>query len=505
MGWLRKVGKKIGKGIKKAFMKFGKFMGKIGIVGQIAMMFILPGIGAALFKGVTGAFGAIVGTTGAQAATAASAAVTAGTATAAQTALAGTVAAGSAASAAVAAGATATATQTAAIAASTAAQAAAATGMAGSANAVIAGAGKVLQYAGKAASMPGKVFKSVTNAVTNTIGEFSKTALNKIPGVKNMNFVKNLDASDHFFSSGIKGTAGETSAFGRVGQAIKAPFSETARASITARQDMFKNQQKTLLDAVGKVDVPSVPSVEGSIPSETVIPDVSSDIQNYTDQFPEVKTKPYENIKVGSTDSILSKPVSSNVDSFGDMLEGFKTTDVTGELVPIQSQSTGQIMYAPEGALEAFKSDPSAYSSATGGLDVSDLVAKPYAKDPLSVTQQFGKDISGIGTEARETVTGKLSNLADPAKVVTALAKTAVGSYEDAQYAESANERAPEVIDLGQSQDAREFQAADQSFFQNSAIGAFQVQNPNTYTPQSSWAQQQMLMLQQQQQQGVYA
>lgn len=494
MGWLRKVGKKIGKGIKKAFMKFGKFMGKIGIVGQIAMMFILPGIGAALFKGVTGAFGAIVGQTGAQAAAAASTAVTAGTATAAQTALAGTVAAGSAAGA--------TAAQ---VAASTAAQAAAATGMAGSANALIAGAGKVLQYAGKVASMPGKVFSSVTNAVTNTIGEFSKTALQKIPGIKNMNFVKNLDASDHFFSSGLKGTAGETSAFGRVGQAIKAPFSETARASITARQELFKNQQKTLLDAVGKVDVPSVPSVEGSIPSEKVIPDVSSDIQNYTDQFPEVKTKPYENIKVGSTDSILSKPVSSNVDSFGDMLEGFKTTDVTGELVPIQSQSTGQIMYAPEGTLEAFKSDPSAYSSATGGLDVSDLVAKPYAKDPLSVTQQFGKDIAAIGTDARATVTGKLSNLADPAKVVPALAKTAVGSYEDAQYAESVNRREAEVIDMGISEDPRQFLSQDQSFFQNSAIGAFQVQNPNTYTPQSSWAQQQMLMLQQQQQQGVYA
>ena len=494
MGWVRKTFKKIGKGIKKAFMKFGKFMGKIGVLGQVAMMFILPGIGAALMKGVTGAFGAIVGQTGAQAAAAASTAVTAGTATAAQTALAGTVAAGSAAGA--------TAAQ---VAASTAAQAAAATGMAGSANALVAGAGKVLQYAGKAASMPGKVFSSVTNAVTNTIGEFSKTALQKIPGIKNMNFVKNLDASDHFFSSGLKGTAGETSAFGRVGQAIKAPFSETARASITARQELFKNQQKTLLDAVGKVDVPSVPSVEGSIPSEKVIPDVSSDIQNYTDQFPEVKTKPYENIKVGSTDSILSKPVSSNVDSFGDMLEGFKTTDVTGELVPIQSQSTGQIMYAPEGTLEAFKSDPSAYSSATGGLDVSDLVAKPYAKDPLSVTQQFGKDIAAIGTDAKDVVTGKLSNLADPKKAIPALAKTAVGSYEDAQYAARANERAPEVIDLGQSQDFRDFQAADQGFFQNSAIGPYQLQNANTYTPQSSWAQQQMLMLQQQQQQGVYA
>ena len=52
-----RVFKKIGKGIKRAFKKIGKFMNKIGIIGSIAMMFILPGIGAALFK----SFGAMAG------------------------------------------------------------------------------------------------------------------------------------------------------------------------------------------------------------------------------------------------------------------------------------------------------------------------------------------------------------------------------------------------------------------------------------------------------------
>lgn len=47
---IKKTFKKIGKGIKSAFKKFGKFMGKIGIVGQIAMMFILPGIGNAMMS-----------------------------------------------------------------------------------------------------------------------------------------------------------------------------------------------------------------------------------------------------------------------------------------------------------------------------------------------------------------------------------------------------------------------------------------------------------------------
>ena len=77
---LKKGVKKIGKGIKSAFKKFGKFMNKIGILGQIAMMFILPGIGQALGSMWTG----IAGQTAVQAGASASAAVAAGTATAAQ-------------------------------------------------------------------------------------------------------------------------------------------------------------------------------------------------------------------------------------------------------------------------------------------------------------------------------------------------------------------------------------------------------------------------------------
>ena len=49
----KKIGKffkKIGRGIKKGFQKFGKFMGKLGIVGQLAMFFIMPGIGNAMMS-----------------------------------------------------------------------------------------------------------------------------------------------------------------------------------------------------------------------------------------------------------------------------------------------------------------------------------------------------------------------------------------------------------------------------------------------------------------------
>ena len=56
--------KSIAKRVKKAFKSFGKFMGKMGIAGQLAMMFILPGIGGALMKGFVAMAGNMAGLTG---------------------------------------------------------------------------------------------------------------------------------------------------------------------------------------------------------------------------------------------------------------------------------------------------------------------------------------------------------------------------------------------------------------------------------------------------------
>lgn len=53
---VKKTFKKIGKGIKSAFTSIGKFMDEIGIVGQIGLSLLLPGVGAMLgsaFQGFT--------------------------------------------------------------------------------------------------------------------------------------------------------------------------------------------------------------------------------------------------------------------------------------------------------------------------------------------------------------------------------------------------------------------------------------------------------------------
>lgn len=158
-----KVFKKIGKGIKSAFKKFGKFMGKIGILGQIAMMFILPGIG-----------NAILGT------------------------------AGTAATVAGVGGATVTAA------------AVPASGLLGGAlGSVGVAAGKAVQFVGKALGKVGNTFSNITKGVTETLGNFAKTATNKLANKIGMDNVFS-DAASNFFGPGdsaFSRSFGETSRF----------------------------------------------------------------------------------------------------------------------------------------------------------------------------------------------------------------------------------------------------------------------------------------------------
>ena len=153
---VKKTFKKIGRGIKKAFKSFGKFMGKIGIVGQIAMMFILPGIGNAMmgtFKGIMAGLGSVASGTSSFA----------GVANAAQT---------------------------------------------------------VLGAAGNFARLVAKPFTTVTDAVGSFISNTSKYIANKIPGMNTLlNKIPGVnitpaDAPENFFG------LGENSVLGRVGTGI---------------------------------------------------------------------------------------------------------------------------------------------------------------------------------------------------------------------------------------------------------------------------------------------
>ena len=149
-----KVFKKIGKGIKSAFKKFGKFMNKIGILGQVAMMFILPGIG-----------NAILGT------------------------------AGTAATVAGVGGATVTAA------------AVPASGLLGGAlGSVGVAAGKAAVWVGNKIATVKNVFSNITSGVVDTLGNFAKTATNKLA---------NSIGMDNVFTDAAKNFFGTDSAFSR--------------------------------------------------------------------------------------------------------------------------------------------------------------------------------------------------------------------------------------------------------------------------------------------------
>jgi hypothetical protein len=175
MGIFKKIGKvfkKIGKGVKKVFKKFGKFMGKIGIVGQIAMMFVLPGIGAALSRGFGALWTGVVGQTAAGA-TASAAGATAGAAASTAATTAGQTAAQAAAAGATEAAAV-TASTAASIQAGTTAITSTATGMLGSSSAVVRGAGMVLEKGAQFARTIQAGYKTVSQAVTGAFEETGK-------------------------------------------------------------------------------------------------------------------------------------------------------------------------------------------------------------------------------------------------------------------------------------------------------------------------------------------
>ena len=185
-----KVFKKIGKGIKSAFKKFGKFMNKIGILGQVAMFFIMPYVGQALGSMWTG----IAGQTAAQGTATAAANVTAQAAGQQVGATVAQQAAGKVATKALAEGVKKGVLEAVVQEGVTSYVATQATGLMAS-NAVARGVGYVMQFTANTVGKVGNVFNNITKGVTDTLGNFAKTASNNMFGTS-------FDAASNFFTGG---------------------------------------------------------------------------------------------------------------------------------------------------------------------------------------------------------------------------------------------------------------------------------------------------------------
>lgn len=261
-----KVFKKIGKGIKSAFKKFGKFMNKIGILGQIAMMFILPAVGSALIG---------------QTATAAAASASA-------TASAAATAAGASASAAAAAGASA---------------AAAATGsglLGGALGSVGVAAGKAAVWVGNKIATVKNVFSNITSGVVDTLGNFAKTATNKLA---------NSIGMDNVFTDAAKNFFGTDSAFSR-------SFGKDSKfQSLTT--DFSKLDAVDETTNVGTEKIPTEKALSGDEGFKTV---------SYEDV-----SKPKYDVTTALSPDEISKINSMSSENFKSL--GFKTTGEVGDIV----------------------------------------------------------------------------------------------------------------------------------------------------------------------------
>ena len=241
--------------VKKAFQSFGKFMNKIGIVGQIAMMFILPAIGNAIM-GTTAA-----GASAAAASTLASEAALVAGQTAAQATAAG-VAAASQTTATIAAGSAAGAS-TAAVQAAAAATTHVGTGLLGGALGPLGvSAGKAMSWVGGKVAAAKSTFQNITSGVFETLGNFAKTATNKLANTFGFDNVFQ-DAAANFFSPGngsVVGDAGTkifTDSAGVADSAFSRSFGADSKfQNLTKGSQFFKDVATDRMNAIDKLENP---------------------------------------------------------------------------------------------------------------------------------------------------------------------------------------------------------------------------------------------------------
>ena len=260
MGFFKKVFKKvkkgfksIGKGIKSAFKKIGKFMGKIGIVGQLALMFTPVGaMMGNLFAGIGNVAGqAFRGVTGALA----------------------------------------------------------------QGGKIAQAAGKVLEAGGSFAKAGHSAFKTVTDGVTTFIREFSGAALNQMGLTNNLSkdftaawnatqdsVLKNSKAIMTNFENAINGrmpTAAQQAAL----DAKKATAEITKSEYVESKTKAMQDQAAKFPDSIDERFKPLDDLTAGAKPEDIL------DYEDYAVDGTIKQTPADQRVSPLKSDSILSKPI----------------------------------------------------------------------------------------------------------------------------------------------------------------------------------------------------
>tara|TARA_R110000787_G_scaffold120025_5_gene230949 strand:+ start:1241 stop:2410 length:1170 start_codon:yes stop_codon:yes gene_type:complete len=280
---IKKHFKSIGKGIKSAMGKIGKFMGKIGIVGQIALMFTPVG---AMLSGMMGSIGNVAGSMFGK------------------------------------------------VLGKAAVQGAAGSGLLGSSSAILRGAGTVLKAAGNFAQAGHSAFRTITDGISSFVGEFSKTALKKIPGMENVMPKYLGSGSDTFFG-------GENSAWGKVSSKVS---SDAAAILDSFNEDIggvskILTQPQTDLKAKAQAQVnKTATGVDGVGPMKEgyKFPDATKSLDVDVSGLPDV-TQATESLGGGvpaAKESLLSQVTGAVKENYTDFLDGRPVGQaVTEELI----------------------------------------------------------------------------------------------------------------------------------------------------------------------------
>lgn len=329
MGFFSKIVKKvkkgfksIGKGIKSAFKKFGKFMGKIGIIGQLALMFtpvgaMMGNFFASIGQAAGGVFSKIVG--------------------------------------------------------KAAVQGAAGSGLLGSSSAILRGAGTVLKAAGNFAKAGHSAFRTVTDGISSFVGEFSRTALKKIPGMEEL-MPSLSSASDTFF--------GENGAWDTVSKKVTTQGSEIL---------------KSFDEDIGVKVKP-----ETATPVKVAEPSATTEAVSTTPEFGPLK-EGYSGASVTDT-SLLSPPQMSPIE--GAVQASPAINPITGKPYDLSNRLSGkiteQVADSSEGFLTKF------------GQRTMEAV-RSVPEKVLEMPEKFVENIGGSTQQALETKTMQKLGLQDKA------------------------------------------------------------------------------------------
>jgi hypothetical protein len=337
--------KSIARGVKKAFKSFGKFMGKLGVLGQVAMFFVMPYVGAALGTAFTGVAQAASAYTG------------------------------------VGAG-------------------------------IVNAAGKVMTYASNAASTVGNTFSNITKGITDTLGNFAKTA------GKKMGFTGDMfaNASDNFFSAGGTGNGGMSAWEASTGSTSR--FANVTEKFTTAIEQTVNESMPKVTEGQNVATGISSPAIEGLDVADNLLdPYTGTPLQSPNPNLQSITPAP-ENfspvpstIDLGTPDtrSILSRgadyvtdKVSSGVDSVIEFKDKVVADPVgTATDIIVGDDPAGKIRdtAVKTGMNKLAYGDPEApnytsYAAYVPSFDASSGSSQQYGAQPIMGARDFEQQVS---------------------------------------------------------------------------------------------------------------